>query len=173
MTRRLVLLLVLLGSTLEAQQTAGYRAKPETLPREIAAQPVAFSHRVHSAAGATCLDCHRNAKSRSRAGLPQADDCMLCHRAIAGEHPVVREVAAMAEQEKAIEWVRAYRVPDFVFFSHKEHLAAKIECVACHGAVAERDVTAQEVSTQMTVCMNCHQARGASNECSLCHELGQ
>lgn len=173
MTRRLVFLWILLGSVLAAQQPAGYRAKPEQLPREIAAQPVAFNHRLHSAAGATCLDCHRNAKSRSRAGLPQAADCMLCHRAIATEHPVVREVAALAEQEETIAWAPVYRVPDFVFFSHKEHLAAKIECVACHGAVAERDVLAQEVSTQMTACMNCHQARGASNDCSLCHELGQ
>jgi hypothetical protein len=69
--------------------------------------------------------------------------------------------------------VRVYQTPDFVFFSHKNHLKAGETCETCHGPVATREVLAKEVSTNMTACMNCHVQRGATTECFFCHELGQ
>jgi hypothetical protein len=34
-------------------------------------------------------------------------------------------------------------------------------------------VIAQEVSTSMTACIQCHKSMKASTDCFLCHQLGQ
>ena len=97
---------------------------------------------------------------------------MQCHLAIAADKPAVRQLAALPAGSK-IRWRRAYQVPDFVFFSHAEHANAQLACADCHGPVQERRVLMQEVSTNMVACMNCHAQRQVSNECFLCHDLGQ
>ena len=150
-----------------------YQGPPEDLPREVAPQPIPFSHRLHAEAGAVCADCHRTARTGARAGLPDAERCLLCHRAIATESEEVQKLAALAREGLKIDWVPVYDVPDFVFFSHQRHLAGGVGCVDCHGPVERRDVLAQEISVGMTACMNCHRERRASNECFICHDLGQ
>lgn len=164
---------------LSALATAGasqvpppYEPPPEELPRVVAPQPVPFDHRLHMEQRMACLDCHGGALEHERAGLPDRDHCMLCHQAVAREHSAVREMAAMPTGSK-IPWERVYRVPDFVFFSHAEHARAGVDCGSCHGPVETRVVLDQEFSTNMVACMNCHAQRQASNECYLCHDLGQ
>lgn len=147
-----------------------YKAKDEKLPREVAPQPIPFSHKAHAAAA--CGDCHLTYSRGDRAGLPQAGRCMLCHRGVKPGSPDIQKLSALAKSGETIRWVRVYRVPEFVFFSHVRHTKAGLECHVCHGPVAERDVLAQEVSTSMTACMNCHAARKISNECGFCHTLG-
>lgn len=149
-----------------------YESPPEQLPRVVAAQPVPFDHRLHIKHGMACVDCHPGALEKARAGLPQRERCMLCHRTIAADRPGVRRLAALPEAEK-IPWERVYRVADFVFFSHREHASSGVTCDACHGPVETRSVLHQEVSTNMVACMNCHVLREASTECYLCHDLGQ
>jgi hypothetical protein len=98
---------------------------------------------------------------------------MTCHRAEKQSSPELAKVREAALGKKEIPWVRVYRNPDFVFFSHERHARARVECAECHGPVEKRDVLMKEVSTSMTACMSCHAARGARNDCSACHELGQ
>ena len=136
-----------------------YLGIQERLPLAVAPQPVAFSHKQHAAAGAKCTDCHTKALVAERAGIPQADQCRLCHPAM--------------KLPAKIGWVHVYKLPDFVFFGHASHAKAGVECQACHGLVATRDVLSKEVSTSMRTCVNCHRARRASLDCSRCHELGQ
>lgn len=155
-----------------AGQAPVYEAPPEDLPRILEEQPVPFDHRLHAALALACSDCHPGATRRERAGLPDRDRCMLCHGTVAADRPAVKRLAAFPEGSR-IPWVRAYRVPDFVFFSHAEHAAAGLACSHCHGPVETREVVQQEVSTGMVACMNCHVEREASNECYLCHDLGQ
>lgn len=135
-------------------------------------QPIPFSHRQHAAVAA-CNLCHPKAATGERAGLPDAARCMLCHAGVKSESPGARRLAGYQREGKAIPWVRVYRVPDFVFFSHAPHLKAKLDCVACHGPVAQRDALAQEIPTDMKTCMKCHKTRTAPNACNVCHELGQ
>ncbi|MCY4593555.1 MAG: cytochrome c3 family protein [Bryobacterales bacterium] len=160
----------LLPAALWAQAT--YEPPPEQLPRVVPAQPVAFSHKAHMDQRMACTDCHPGAARAERAGVPQRDDCMVCHQAIATDNAAVRELAAMAPGSR-IRWERVYQVPDYVFFSHGEHSRAGLDCVTCHGPVASRTVLDQEISTNMVACMNCHAERKASVECFLCHDLGQ
>ncbi|MCW5977221.1 MAG: cytochrome c3 family protein [Bryobacteraceae bacterium] len=149
-----------------------YKSKEEELPQRVAPQPVPFSHKVHAEAGSACKDCHTTAATKERAGLPQADRCMLCHRTVKADSPAVQELAKYQREGKRIAWVRVYRVPEFVFFSHANHGKAGEACETCHGPVATRDEVAKEVSTTMTSCMNCHAAREVSNDCHFCHSLG-
>lgn len=154
-------------------QGGEYVSPPEDLPRRVEPQPVPFSHKLHAEHRITCNDCHRTAETSPRAGLPEANDCMACHQTIAAGAEDIRRLAQMAHGGASIEWVRVYESPGFVFFSHREHLAAGEKCESCHGDVTRHDVLVQEVSISMNACMNCHRQRGASNECYVCHELGQ
>jgi len=135
-------------------------------------QPIPFSHKRHHGAALDCLDCHTGAKSQADAGLPSAQKCMFCHVSIRTDSPSVRQIAAAAKSATPIRWVRVYRLPDFVFFSHSSHAKAGVDCANCHGPVAEREVLAAEVSTKMARCVECHRERRASTECALCHQLG-
>lgn len=154
------------------QSLGRYGAKPEKLPKEVASQPVAFSHKRHASVGLECLDCHKGARTKARAGVPETETCMLCHT-VKVESPEIAKLRRFHESGEEIPWVRVYGVPDFVFFHHGNHVSAGVECARCHGPVAERDVLAQEVSTRMGACMSCHKDRGVSNECYFCHELGR
>ena len=169
----LVALATLVSGLSPADAQTGYQGQVEDLPIHVAPQPIPFSHKVHTNAGAECLDCHPGANKKERAGLPQPDQCMLCHAAVATDRPPIRELASLAERDGNLPWVRVYQVPDFVFFSHANHLKAGEHCSTCHGAVEKQDVLAKEVSTSMIQCMNCHQQRNVSRECHLCHDLGQ
>jgi hypothetical protein len=164
---------LLAGATLLLAQTGGYRSPEEDLPVAVAPQPVAFSHRVHAGeAGLACLFCHAAADQGDYAEIPTAADCMVCHQQVATDSPEVQKVAAAARRGEEIPWVPVYRVPDIVFFSHKEHLQAGEECATCHGPVETRDVLQKEVSTSMTACLDCHREREAPVHCTLCHVLG-
>jgi hypothetical protein len=136
-------------------------------------QPIPFSHKQHSALGVDCQTCHRTATKAERAGLPEAAQCMVCHATIQKESASIQKLASFHKEGNRVPWVRVYRIPDFVFFSHAKHVAAKVSCSECHGPVEQRDVLAAEITHNMKTCMDCHRVRKASNNCHVCHELGE
>ena len=158
---------------LAAQQAGQYESPPETLPKAVGRQPILFNHKLHSEAGIKCHDCHPGAAKRREAGLPKLADCMVCHATIATDHPEIAKLALLVDTKVKVNWVRAYQVPDCVFFIHKKHVEKGETCENCHGPVATRPVLAKEKSTSMTACMNCHAERGFRDECFFCHDLGQ
>ena len=169
-----MLLLLAAGSLqLAAQEPVEYVSPPENLPRAVGPQPVAFNHKAHTGAGMNCQDCHVTVKNKARAGLPRLGDCMICHQTIATDHPEIQKLTMLTQQKMKVEWTRVYQVPEFVFFNHKKHMAADLQCSDCHGPVETREVLAQERSVSMTACMNCHAERGVANHCYFCHDLGQ
>jgi quinoprotein glucose dehydrogenase len=146
-----------------------YKGFEERLPASVGPQPVSFSHKVHAAARAQCTDCHTGALRRERAGLPDHARCMVCHQTIQRDSPAIVPL----RQVKTIDWVRIYKLRDFVFFSHARHASAGVVCAECHGPVQTRDVLSKEISTGMVACMDCHRAKNAPTTCNVCHELGQ
>jgi hypothetical protein len=98
---------------------------------------------------------------------------MICHANITTHGGLIEQLATFQKEEKPIPWVRVYRLPDFVFFSHAKHATGKVACGECHGPVEDRDALAAEIVHNMKTCMNCHAVRKASNKCHVCHELGQ
>ena len=122
------------------QVTGSYVSREEPLPGPEVRQPVAFSHRVHAdAAKLECLDCHQGAIRGDAATIPQAEACLVCHASIRTESPEVAKLEAAAARGERLPWAPVYRVPDYVFFGHREHLAAGARCAECHGAVEARD----------------------------------
>ena len=104
-------------------------------------------------------------------GLPATAKCMSCHNAIKTDSPNIQKLAQFHKDGQPVPWVRVYRLPDFVDFSHKAHLATgKATCENCHGPVRERDVIRKEMDTSMAGCMDCHRTNNASVACNFCHE---
>ena len=114
------IILLFVGGAAAAQGQQVYQGIQEKLPIEVAPQPVPFSHRQHVAAALACQDCHANAARKERAGLPDAEKCMLCHTTIKTDSPEVQKLVQIHKDGKKLDWVRVYRVPDFVFLQSRE-----------------------------------------------------
>ena len=133
-------------------------------------QPVPYSHKTHLAVGLKCNSCHKNPDPGEAMGLPGESLCMGCHQAIKTDSPHIQKVAAAAKAKQPIDWVRVYKLPSFVYFSHRVHTKAGASCETCHGPVREREVITKEVAHHMRSCMACHTEKNARNECTTCHE---
>lgn len=136
------------------------------------AQPIKFSHAVHAGQNKTdCNYCHYTAKISKTAGIPPGSICLNCHFLVrngtrSGTAEIAKVLGAI-DQNKPVQWVRIYRLPDFVFFSHEQHVSAGgINCEACHGNVKEMNRLYQVPDLSMGWCIDCHKARkvNLSNE---------
>ena len=165
-------------------------------------QPVAFSHRQHSGdLGIQCLYCHSGAERSRYAGIPAASTCMNCHRFVKAKRATVRAEEELAKKEgrkprpvvspeirkledavktsTPVRWTRIHQVPDFVYFDHRPHVSAGVECQKCHGPVETMERVRQVNSLNMGWCVNCHRGRDgtllaglpvhASTDCTSCH----
>ena len=159
------------GMALSGQTPQGSPAAiAEKLPLSPPEQPIPFDHKLHVGLGAKCLDCHAIKSPGFAAGYPPAATCMACHAAIKADSPPVQKLAEAEKSRTPIEWVKVYKVPDYVWFSHQTHAVdAKVACEVCHGPVAERNVIFKERPTSMVSCMDCHAQHEAPNDCDLCH----
>jgi hypothetical protein len=125
-------------------------------------QPVKFSHAVHAGQNKTdCIYCHSSAKLSKTAGFPPENVCMNCHFMVrTGTRSGVTEIAKIInayEKMNPIEWIKVHNLPDHVFFSHAQHVAAgKVACNECHGKVEEMDIIRQVSDLSMGWCINCH-----------------
>jgi hypothetical protein len=85
-----------------------------------------------------------------------------------------------AKTPRPIRWTRVTRVPDFVAFDHRPHVAAGVDCQSCHGPVKTMERLRQVESLSMGWCLDCHRRPGpalpagstiteASTDCAACH----
>jgi mono/diheme cytochrome c family protein len=135
-------------------------------------QPIWFSHQIHAGKnGINCVYCHSGAEKSKTAGIPSANVCMNCHKAIkTGTFTEDKEIpkiyAALdydvekdeyGDNPKPIKWVRIHNLPDLAYFNHSQHVVVgKIECQECHGPVEEMHVMRQESMLTMGWCIDCH-----------------
>jgi hypothetical protein len=134
-------------------------------------QPLPFSHRMHAGKLALkCTTCHTNRDPGEKMGFASPASCMQCHSDIATDKPAIQKLAAFARDKREIKWVRIYEIPSYVRFSHRAHLTAGNTCVECHGQIKEREQVYRETDMSMAGCMNCHQTKRASIDCTYCHE---
>lgn len=118
-----------------------------------------------------CTDCHEPSRNGSTVAMPQPAKCMLCHAAIATDKPDIKRIADAAKNSQPLQWVRVYRLPSFVSFSHKTHTSAGAQCEDCHGPVAQREAIALEKDISMGGCISCHTQKAAPTGCDTCHQL--
>ena len=134
-------------------------------------QPIPFSHKLHLSKSLDCKDCHAMPEPGEHATFPATAKCMACHVEIKKDSEAIQKLAEYHKKQETVPWKRVYRVPDYVFFSHKVHVTkAKATCENCHGPVRDRDVMRKDKETSMAVCMDCHKTAGASLACDFCHE---
>jgi hypothetical protein len=164
--RLAVSLLALLGAGMASQEPIPVYIPP---PPE---QPLPFSHKQHLALRLACATCHAMPEPGQAATLPSTGTCMTCHLQAKTESPAIQRLAAAHAAGEAIPWKRVYRLPDFVFFSHKSHTAgnAAIGCETCHGPVREMGVMQRVKDISMPACLECHKERQAPSRCDTCHE---
>ncbi|MDI9357474.1 MAG: c-type cytochrome [Phycisphaerales bacterium] len=147
-------------------------------------QPIFFSHKVHAGINQiSCQYCHVDVYQGGMASYPS--QCMNCHLAIneyRGKEKIYdaegNEVNGTNEIKKLysyfnytpgqttpidyskatpIEWVRIHELPNFVRFSHAQHVnAGRIQCQICHGDITKMDEVKQFSDLSMGFCVNCH-----------------
>jgi hypothetical protein len=134
-------------------------------------QPIAYSHKVHLANEMDCADCHTSAETSPVAGIPGVATCMMCHAAIATEHPEIQKLAAYQERGEDVPWQRVYDYSPLahVRFEHAPHVRAGVECAKCHGDLTQQTVAVRAVNLTMGTCVTCHQQEQASVDCTTCH----
>lgn len=135
-------------------------------------QPINFSHRIHAGDNKiACQYCHSGVEKSKTAGIPSANVCMNCHKAItkgtcSGDVEIKKIYAAVGwdgtamhpEKAKPIVWNKVHVLPDFVFFSHQQHVkVGKLDCDNCHGDVKTMDWAEQQRPLTMGWCIKCHQ----------------
>lgn len=151
----------------------GQPAPADEVPIGPEGQPIAFPHNRHAGDfGIDCMYCHFSAERSPAAGVPAVRTCMGCHAAVPGSvNPEeVAKLRGFWERGEAIPWRRIYKLPEHVQFPHMRHVAAGVECAACHGPVEEIGVI-QNVYRPLTMgwCLGCHLETGASRDCAVCH----
>jgi hypothetical protein len=136
-------------------------------------QPIAFNHSKHvQDLGLVCTTCHLYAETGPRATIPNIEVCEMCHAQPLTESPEEAVLIEHIQSGEPIRWLKVYRVPAHVYFSHRRHTSvAKIACETCHGAIGERvaPVSRPLVKITMNRCLDCHQSEGASSDCIACH----
>jgi len=134
-------------------------------------QPVPFSHKAHAGIlKLQCKMCHPNPDPGETMTIAAASTCMQCHASVKTDSPAIQKLSEAAKSGKPLPWVRIYRTPSYVSFSHRTHLEKSNTCQECHGAVTERDQLYRETDLSMGGCMECHRMKKASVDCAFCHE---
>ncbi len=137
-------------------------------------QPIKFNHTLHAGTNqVACVYCHHSALKSKHAGIPSANICMNCHKAInqgkseEGTADIMKIYAAVGwdqeaqeytGEEKPIVWVKVHNLPDHAYFNHAQHyVVGQIECQECHGQIqAEYTVAGQYAPLTMGWCIECH-----------------
>jgi Zn ribbon nucleic-acid-binding protein len=141
-------------------------------PAQTVQQPLPFDHRRHDHAGVECATCNSEPGTGEKLEIPGVAERMTCHRSMPPRSPATEKLVRLAEGNQILAWTRLYQLPDFVFFSHQKHIAAKVECAVCHGPVKDRDAIWQEKEISMVACVDCHKLRKATLSCDHCHNIG-
>ncbi len=135
-------------------------------------QPIKFSHKIHAGQNKiNCVYCHSSVEKSRHAGIPSANVCMNCHKAVSegketGTTEIAKIYAAVGwdadkqvynKPEQPIKWVKVHNLPDHAYFNHSQHIVVgKLECAECHGDVPAMETVEQHAPLTMGWCIKCH-----------------
>jgi len=155
-----------------AQQEPAAAPSSDYKPPPPPEQPIPYSHKTHLAQGLKCVDCHETAESDDHATLPATSTCMGCHSNVKTDSPHIQKLKEWDDKNETVPWRRVYRLPEFVYFSHKQHVTdAKVGCETCHGNVPQMEVMQKVRDISMAACIECHKSKSAPVNCDTCHEV--
>jgi hypothetical protein len=134
-------------------------------------QPIAFSHKKHvGELELECTLCHVYADKGKHATVPAVATCMSCHEGVATDKPEIQKLTKYWNDKEPIQWAQVHKVKDHVYFTHKPHIKAGLDCANCHGEVATMDKMYRVSSLKMGWCVDCHKSKGAPLDCYTCHK---
>ena len=120
-------------------------------------QPIPFSHKLHAGdKKIDCQYCHSTVDRSRHASIPTLKTCFNCHTAVKTDSPYIQKMKKSLDEGKPIEWIRVHKLPDYVYFSHKRHIAQGLACEVCHGNVKGMVRVEQKTALTMGQCMECH-----------------
>jgi hypothetical protein len=141
---------------------------------------IRFNHQKHLAAGVPCLFCHSGALNGAVASLPSSQKCVGCHLNIqvtsAEGQKTVEQLLQSWEEGRPLRWPKIVDLPDFVYFSHRPHIAAGKNCEYCHGDVSQMTMARLAYRINMGFCLkNCHRHQEPAKrerlmDCATCHQ---
>jgi len=152
-------------------------------------QPIPFSHAHHAGRfQIDCLYCHTGTDRSRAAGMPSVETCMGCHAAFPQEYDELEGIRVLKQHwadGTPVAWEQIHRVPEHVKFRHNRHIAAGLDCNACHGSAAAPVQGTEKLylvpdtkwwfyglptkKLEMGWCIKCHRQNGASQDCLTCH----
>ncbi len=144
-------------------------------------------------AAETCMNCHRFVTATF--GAVRAEDELAkkeerdIRQIVSPEIQEIYDALALdvenkfaaieGQTPKPIDWIKVHNLPDFVYFDHRAHVVAGVECQHCHGPVETMQRVRQIESLGMGWCVNCHRDVNnhglngtrvqASTDCDACH----
>lgn len=126
------------------------------------AQPVEFSHKTHIQLGLDCTFCHTSVSHSPKAGIPDSQSCMACHRHIMPDSPLLEPLRKSSDRNhpeytgSPIAWVMVNTWAGHSKFSHQSHVSRGVGCTDCHGNIAEMDTVSTPQNRGMRWCVDCH-----------------
>jgi len=134
-------------------------------------QPIAYSHYKHVTENdIPCDYCHVYADKSKHAIIPPLSTCMDCHEGDDSDSPELKKLLKYWNDKTPVPWKQIHILPKHVYFTHKRHVKAGIDCVDCHGEVRMMDTPRQVSTLTMGWCVKCHDLHGASIDCYECHK---
>ncbi len=141
-----------------------------------------------------CMNCHRSVKVGMGEKLAAEDAAKAEGRRLDPTTLISKQLQILydhvafdpktgswdaAKGQGPIRWNLIHRVPDFVYFDHRAHVRAGVDCQKCHGAIESMERVRQYSNLSMGWCVNCHrdahangikgQPASPSIDCSACH----
>lgn len=168
--RPIVLIIIAVSVVLVGLAIAGIAVTQAAPP-----QPFPYTHAPHIKIGTACVYCHSAAYRSPSAGLPTKQKCMGCHDNIKASTPLLKQLADYARAHDAFQWTPVALMPDFVRFNHELHVVnAQLDCVNCHGDLAQMADAQPQRLWDMGWCLSCHKALAPDqyarlSDCSTCH----
>jgi hypothetical protein len=90
----------------------------------------------------TCQDCH---------DTEDDNNCNMCHSDI--------------DNPRVVSRIETYNFK----FNHQAHLNSGFDCQDCHEAINQKNTVDPYLLPNMVFCMDCHESKSVSLECSSCH----
>jgi hypothetical protein len=171
MTRLLLLVLLVPATFVLLAWTRPHPDEAARLDRDEEPAELIFSHQYHlEEEELECSDCH-GAVEESSSGLdnllPAMEVCGDCHDV--EEPDACGTCHSDVDNARIVPRVDAYSQP----FSHERHLGSDLTCERCHADVMQKTTVEPLILPTMVACMDCHEDRGASQECAVCHLPGE
>lgn len=133
-------------------------------------QPIFYRHDVHAGQyRMDCRYCHYGVEVSAYPSLPPIETCMGCHRIAGRAIPEVQKLVDLAASGEHVEWIKVHFLPQFVRFPHMRHVRAEITCQTCHGPIERMAQVYQYSSLKMGWCLDCHEQRRVTTDCTVCH----